>query len=84
VGVADGISKLRPLAADITNSCHNSRILPKAVAETTILQEFGGFRQGERMRGNGSVLLSPPLVLGSAFVSRLRHLRDLALFAVVY
>jgi hypothetical protein len=28
VGVADGISELRPLAADITNSCHNSEILP--------------------------------------------------------
>ena len=28
VGVADGISELRPLAADITNSCHNSRVLP--------------------------------------------------------
>src|ERR1700682_6311380 len=29
VGVADGISELRPLAADITNSCHNSQILPR-------------------------------------------------------
>lgn len=33
VGVADGISELRPLAADITNSGHNSkdpsRLLPK-------------------------------------------------------
>src|SRR5208282_6456890 len=28
VSVTDGISELRPLAADITNSCHNSRILP--------------------------------------------------------
>ena len=28
VGVTDGISELRPLAADITNSCHNSEILP--------------------------------------------------------
>jgi hypothetical protein len=28
VGVADGISELRPLAADITNSRHNSEILP--------------------------------------------------------
>jgi hypothetical protein len=28
VGVADSIPKLRPLAANITNSCHNSRILP--------------------------------------------------------
>jgi hypothetical protein len=28
VGVADGISELRPLAADITNSCHNSEFLP--------------------------------------------------------
>jgi hypothetical protein len=24
VGVTDGVSELRPLAADITNSCHNS------------------------------------------------------------
>ena len=28
VGVADGASELRPLAADITNSCHNSEVLP--------------------------------------------------------
>jgi hypothetical protein len=28
VGVTDGISELRPLAADITNSCHNSEVLP--------------------------------------------------------
>jgi len=28
VGVTDGVSKLRPLAADIANSCHNSRFLP--------------------------------------------------------
>src|SRR5450631_17455 len=28
VGVADSISELRPLAADITNSCHNSEVLP--------------------------------------------------------
>jgi hypothetical protein len=28
VGVTDGISKLRPLAADIANSCHNSEFLP--------------------------------------------------------
>jgi hypothetical protein len=28
VGVTDGIAKLRPLAADITNSCHNSEFLP--------------------------------------------------------
>ena len=41
VGVANGVSELRPLAANITNSCHNSEILPKAVAETMILQEFG-------------------------------------------
>ncbi len=28
VGVTDGIAELRPLAADITNSSHNSEILP--------------------------------------------------------
>jgi hypothetical protein len=28
VGVTDGISELRTLAADITNSCHNSVVLP--------------------------------------------------------
>jgi hypothetical protein len=28
VGVTDGIPELRPLAADITNSCHNSEFLP--------------------------------------------------------
>lgn len=28
VGVTDGISELRPLAANIANSCHNSEILP--------------------------------------------------------
>jgi hypothetical protein len=28
VGVTDGVSELRPLAADITNSCHNSKFLP--------------------------------------------------------
>jgi hypothetical protein len=43
VGVADGISELRPLAADITNSGHNckdpSRLLPK----TFILQELAHF-----------------------------------------
>jgi hypothetical protein len=26
--VTNGISELRPLAADITNSCHNSEVLP--------------------------------------------------------
>ena len=29
VGVADGVSELRPLAADITNSRHNSEVLPR-------------------------------------------------------
>lgn len=28
VGVADGVTELRTLAADIAYSCHNSRILP--------------------------------------------------------
>jgi hypothetical protein len=28
VGVADGVAELRPFAADITDSCHNSEILP--------------------------------------------------------
>jgi hypothetical protein len=50
VGVTDGVSELRPLAADITNSCHNSKILPgllpKPLAEALILQESGEFRQG--------------------------------------
>ena len=34
VGVADSVSKLGTLAADITNSCHNSVIPSKPVAET--------------------------------------------------
>ena len=46
VGVADGISELRPLAANITNSCHNSRFPSRPVAETLILQDSGAFRQG--------------------------------------
>ena len=33
VGVADSISELRPLAANITNSCHNYFILPNSIAE---------------------------------------------------
>jgi hypothetical protein len=41
VGVADGISELRPLAADITDSCHNSWNPSQADAETLILQEKG-------------------------------------------
>jgi hypothetical protein len=34
VGVADGVSELRTLAANITNSCHNSIIPSRPVAET--------------------------------------------------
>ena len=49
VGVADGISELRPLAADITNSCHNSTIPSRPVAETSILQEFSQFSQARRV-----------------------------------
>jgi hypothetical protein len=52
VGVADGISELRPLAADITNSCHNSRNPSRLVAETLILQEIGRFRQDGEAQAN--------------------------------
>jgi len=45
VGVTDGVSELRPLAADITDSCHNSEILPGLLPKTLILQDCGGFRQ---------------------------------------
>ena len=34
VGVADGITELRPFAANVTNSCHNSRILPGCCRNT--------------------------------------------------
>jgi hypothetical protein len=36
VGVADGISKLRSLAANIANSCHNYFILPNSIAEVSL------------------------------------------------
>jgi hypothetical protein len=45
VGVADGVTELRPLAANIANSCHNSMVPSQAVAETSILQEPDRFRQ---------------------------------------
>ena len=45
VGVADGVSELRPLAANITNSCHNSEFPSRPVAEALILQEYAVFRQ---------------------------------------
>jgi hypothetical protein len=48
VGVANGVSELRPLAADITNSCHKLSNPSRPVAETLILQESGGFRQGSQ------------------------------------
>ena len=37
VSVTNGIPKLRPLAADITNSCHKSKVSFQAVAERLIL-----------------------------------------------
>jgi hypothetical protein len=43
VGVADGVSELRPFAADITNSCHNSEFPSRLVAEKIILQDSAGF-----------------------------------------
>ena len=36
VGVADSISELRTLAANITNSCHNSRFPSRPVAENML------------------------------------------------
>jgi hypothetical protein len=45
VGVADVISELRPLAADFTDSCHNSYIPLGLDAERLILQETGRIRQ---------------------------------------
>jgi hypothetical protein len=33
VGVTDGIAELRPFAADITNSCHNSEVPSRPVAK---------------------------------------------------
>jgi hypothetical protein len=33
VGVTDGVAELRPLAADITNSCHDREFLLRADAE---------------------------------------------------
>ena len=48
VRVTDGIAELRPLAADITNSCHDSRDPSQADAETIILQEGSEIRYGSR------------------------------------
>jgi len=45
VRVANGISELRPLAANVTNSCHNSEFPSRPVAEALILQEYAAFRQ---------------------------------------
>jgi hypothetical protein len=49
VGVADGVSELRPLAANITNSCHNSEFPSRPVAEALILQEYAVFRQVKQL-----------------------------------
>ena len=38
VGMADGVPELRPLAADITDSCHKLLTLRRLDAETLILQ----------------------------------------------
>jgi hypothetical protein len=49
VGVADGISELRTLAANITNSCHNSVIPSRPVAETLILQDSRRFAKTDKL-----------------------------------
>jgi hypothetical protein len=53
VGVTDGVSELRPLAADITNSCHNSEVLPGLLPKRSfyrnpplLAKPEKGFRQG--------------------------------------
>ena len=51
VGVTDGIAELRPLAADITNSCHDLEVPSQADAETFILQEGAKNRQNSRDGG---------------------------------
>jgi hypothetical protein len=57
VGVADSVAELRPLAADITYSCHNSlvpsRLMPRVLLirfRNLILQEWGGLRQLDCLR----------------------------------
>jgi len=60
VGVADGISELRPLAADITNSCHNSEVLPglmpKQLAKLQFYRKLADFAKEWR----GLVSAVPP------------------------
>jgi hypothetical protein len=47
VGVTDRISELRPLAADITNSSHNSEILPGLLPKPKFYRNPADFAKPE-------------------------------------
>jgi hypothetical protein len=53
VRVADRISELRPLAADITNSCHNSEILPGLLPKPRFYRNSANFAKAEKARRLG-------------------------------
>jgi len=73
VGVADGVTELRPFAADITNLCHEcSRESQNVRDEIRILLDRGGFGQladQNRLQKSHLLGLAPSLLLGDVDIS---------------
>src|SRR5207245_10834184 len=74
VGVADGVTELRPFAADITNLCHEcSRESQNVRDEIRILLDRGGFGQHadqNTLQKSDLLGLAPSLLLGDVDLSR--------------